>query len=78
MGFALLGGPMSATVFYGCFWLAVLGFCMVGTKWIFRVPQRVREFPRRWHSPHDVLDARYAYGEIGTDEYLKQIRKLTA
>jgi uncharacterized membrane protein len=69
---------MSSTVFFACFWLAVLVFCMVGGLWIFRVPQRVREFPRRWVSPRDMLDARYAYGELSTDEYLQRVRELPA
>lgn len=70
---------MSGTVFYGCFWLGVLAFCTAGTFWIFRVPQNRREYPyrRRW-TPRDVLDARYAYGEIDREEYLQKRQELTA
>jgi uncharacterized membrane protein len=69
---------MTSTVFFACFWLAVSAFCVVGALCIFRVPQSVREFPRRWVSPRETLNARYAYGEISTDEYLKRVRELTA
>jgi uncharacterized membrane protein len=64
---------MSGTVFYGCFWLAVLAFVMIGSLWIFRVPQPEGDFPRRRRlTPRNILDARYAYGEIDREEYLQR------
>ena len=70
---------MSGPMFFGCFWLAVLVFCLVGATWIFRVPQPRREFLRRpMLSPRNILDARYAYGEIDREEYLQKLGELTA
>ena len=56
----------------GVFWLFIVAFAVLMTRDIWSTP-------RRRHAPStglDVLDGRYARGEISRDEYLEKRRDL--
>lgn len=65
---------------FGMFlWLLFLVLLIVAVVWIFRRPDRGRgERPDAGRPPAlDVLEERYARGEIDRDEYLQKKRDLT-
>jgi uncharacterized membrane protein len=68
---------MNGTMVLGVFWLGMLAFAAIGTMWIFRLPPSGGRFARK-RTPHDILDTRFASGEIDREEYLAKRRELGA
>ncbi len=67
---------------YGAFdmllWPIILIAVIVGVMWFMRkdASQGMQIMPRRRSSGLDVLEERYARGEIGRDEYLEKKRDI--
>lgn len=63
----------------GAFWIFVLVLVVVAVVWIVRAPWRAGDHPTHWErrSPGlDILEERYARGEIDRDEYLQKKRDM--
>lgn len=59
-------------------WLVVLGLIVAGVVWLFRAMTSRSADLRRRSSALDMLEERYARGEIKRDEYLEKRRDLAA
>jgi len=62
------------------FWFLILALLIAAAVWFFRRKDRSSGEPptsRRQSSALDVLEERYARGEIDRDEYLQKKRDLT-
>jgi putative membrane protein len=57
-------------------WFLILGLIVAGIVWLFRTLTRQSSATGRRSSSLDVLEERYARGEIGRDEYLEKRRDI--
>ena len=74
------GWGVAMMVFGGIFWLAVLAFIIAAVVWFMRSPGRGGQGPspiERGPTALDILEERYARGEIDRDEYLQKKRDLS-
>lgn len=62
-------------LFGGVFWIALIVLVIAGIAWFFRSPRDIAERDRR-SSGLDVLDQRYASGELDREEYLQRKRDI--
>ena len=79
MGYGGWGSMGWMMLFNGLFWLVILGTIIVALGWLARSPWRAGDHPapRQRISPGiDILEERYARGEINRDEFLQKKRDL--
>lgn len=71
------GGTGWMMTFGGLFWLILLALCVAGAMWLFDAARRRgdgREVPmaENKHPTLEILEQRYARGEINREEYLEK------
>jgi putative membrane protein len=59
------------------FWLLILAGVIAGLVWFVRSQQYSQRSPERRSTALDVLEERYARGEITKEEYLQKKRDIT-
>lgn len=69
------GGMGWGMLFGGVFWIALIVLVIAGVAWFSRSPRDITERDRR-SSGLDVLDQRYASGELDREEYLQRKRDI--
>ncbi len=73
----MMGGGYGASgVFQMIFWIVILGAIIAAVVWFVRTPGAYRSRPGR-SSGLDVLEERYARGEINREEYLQKKQDIT-
>jgi putative membrane protein len=70
-----MGWPMM--FFGGIFWIAILALVIAAVVHFFRMSPHAREWERR-SSGLDILEERYARGEINREEFLQKKRDMLA
>ncbi len=63
--------------FHMIFWIVILGAVIAAVIWFVRTPGTYRSFLRR-SSGLDVLEERYARGEINREEYLQKKQDISS
>jgi putative membrane protein len=59
------------------FWLVILAVVVAGIVWFVRSQQYNQRSPERRSTALDVLEERYARGDITREEYLQKKRDIT-
>lgn len=80
MGDAMAGMGPSMIVLWGLLGLIILGLAVAGGVWLGRTlirgDRRIDNDRDEIEGPRDILQRRYATGEIGEDEYLRRLSGL--
>lgn len=69
------GGSGGMMIFGGLFWLVLIGLGVAGVMWFVRASPRrgpLSTSPERAYSALEILEQRYARGEINRSEYLEK------
>ncbi len=78
-GFEGFGGGMGfGGIGMLLFWALVIGGVILIARWFFAGPSSSSAFPVRGSSAKEILDERYAKGEIDKDEFDRKRRDLGA
>ncbi|MBR0552709.1 SHOCT domain-containing protein [Stakelama marina] len=66
-------------ILHGVFWLILLAALVIGATWMLRASRRDQDLEESGREPSalELLDRRYARGEIGREEYLQTKYDLT-
>lgn len=71
------GGHWLGMGLHGLFWFLLIGVIAITVIWAARTANRPNnQAPNSGPSPREILDARYARGEIERDDYLVRKRNL--